>query len=168
MRSKIYLFGLILGFVLIAGCVTDVTPVNDAGLLESGERVAILVTEQQQIDDALVNGPVLIKAGADWCPPCRQLDPVIDELARDYEGRATVMYIDTELTPGLGARFNVYSIPDTTVIVDIEDGDYLFMRYDGATELDRNKARVIGYMEKGTFETILDHAIEYREEVSGD
>ncbi|WP_135613181.1 co-chaperone YbbN [Methanococcoides sp. AM1] len=168
MRSKIYLLGLILGVVLIAGCVTDKTPVDDAVSLDSDERAAILVTEQQQIDDALENGPVLLKAGADWCPPCRQLDPVIDELAEDYEGRATVMHIDTSLSPGLASKFNVYSIPDTTVIVDIEDGKYVFMRYDGVKELDRNKARVLGYMEKGTFETILDHAIEYREDVSED
>ncbi|UGV40860.1 thioredoxin family protein [Methanococcoides orientis] len=166
MKSKIYLLGLILGVVLVAGCVAELPPVDDAGSLESGERAAILVTDQQQIDDALENGPVLIKAGADWCPPCRQLDPVIDGLARDYEGRATVMYIDTELTPGLGAKFNVYSIPDTTVIVDIEDGNYVFMRYGGVKEMDRNKARIIGYMDKGTFETILDHAIEYREDIS--
>lgn len=163
MRSKIYLLGLIAVAVLIAGCVTEVTPVDDAG---SEERVAILVTDQQQIDDALESGPVLLKIGADWCPPCRQLDPVIDELAMDYEGRATVMYIDTELSPGLAGKFSVYSIPDTTVIVDIEDGNYVFMRHDGVREQNRDKARVIGYMEKGTFETILDHAIEYRESVS--
>ncbi|WP_445476258.1 thioredoxin family protein [Methanococcoides methylutens] len=168
MRSKIYLLGLIAVVVLVAGCVTELTSVDDAGSIESGERVAILVTEQHQIDDALENGPVLLKAGADWCPPCRQLDPVIDELAIDYEGRATVMYIDTTLSPGLASKFNVYSIPDTTVIVDIEDGNYIFMRYDGVKEQDRNKARVVGYMEKETFETILDHAIEYRGDISED
>lgn len=165
MRSKIYLLGLITVAVLIAGCVTEVTPVDNAG---SEERVAILVTEQQQIDDALEKGPVLLKAGADWCSPCRQLDPVIEELAKDYEGRATAMYIDITLSPELASKFNVYSIPDTTVIVDIEDGNYMFMRYDGVKEQDRNKARVLGYVDKEIFETILDHAIEYRGTVSED
>ncbi|MEL4305223.1 thioredoxin family protein [Methanococcoides sp. LMO-2] len=166
MRAKICFLVMVVAAVLIAGCVSDVTPVDDFDSTVSAERAAILVTEQQQIDDALEDGPVLLKAGAEWCPPCRQLDPVIDELALDYEGRATVMFIDTELTPELGARFNVYSIPDTTVIVDIEDGNYVFMRYDGVKEMDRNKARVLGYVDKDVFEIILGHAIEYRNNIS--
>ncbi|AKB84551.1 co-chaperone YbbN [Methanococcoides methylutens] len=169
MRAKIFFLVIVVAAaVLTAGCVSDVTPVDNADLTVSSERAAILVTDQQQIDDALEDGPVLLKIGAEWCPPCRQLDPVIDELALDYEGRASVMYIDTEISPELGARFNVYSIPDTTVIVDIEDDDYVFMRYDGIREQNRDRARIIGYMEKGTFETILDHAIEGRQSTSED
>ncbi|WP_440952617.1 thioredoxin family protein [Methanococcoides sp. FTZ1] len=166
MRSTIYFLLLIVATVSLSGCVSEITPIDDLDSAVADERVAILVTDQQQIDDALKDGPVLLKIGAEWCPPCRQLDPVIDEIAIDYEGRATVMYIDTEITPALGARFNVYSIPDTTVIVDIEDGSYVFMRYDGVRETDRGKARILGYMEKGTFEKILDHAIKSREDLS--
>lgn len=166
MRAKIYFLVTLIASVLIAGCVSDDNPVDDFDSTASVERAATLVIEQQQIDEALEDGPVLLKIGADWCPPCRQLDPVIDELAIDYEGRASVMYIDTELTPELASKFSVYSIPDTTVIVDIEDGNYVFMRYDGVREQNRDKARIIGYMEKGTFETILDHAIEDRKSVS--
>ncbi|NPE31556.1 thioredoxin family protein [Methanococcoides sp. SA1] len=145
--------------ILFAGCISDVTPI-DADY-DASDRDAILVTEQQQIDDALEHGPVLLKIGADWCPPCTQLDPVLDELARDYEDRATIMYIDSGLTPVLAGKFKYYSIPDTTVITSIEDGNYLFMRYDGLTDTSRNKARVLGYVDISVLETILDHAIDY-------
>lgn len=159
MKLKILVIALFTLSILLAGCVSDVIPIDAE--YDSNERDAILVTERQQIDDALVNGPVLLKIGAEWCPPCTQLDPVLDELARDYEGRATVMYIDSEITPGLAGQFSVYSIPDTTVIAGIEDGNYLFMRRDGVTDTSRNKARVIGYVDISVLEPILDHAIEY-------
>ncbi|ABE53207.1 thioredoxin family protein [Methanococcoides burtonii] len=150
--------------VLLAGCVSDVTPIDAE--YDANDRDAILVTEKQQIDDALVNGPVLLKIGAEWCPPCTQLDPVLDELAMDYEGRATIMYIDSGITSGLAAQFKYYSIPDTTVIAGIEDGSYLFMRRDGVIDTSRNKARILGYVDISVLETVLDHAIEYHANTS--
>ncbi|MCD4821286.1 MAG: thioredoxin family protein [Methanococcoides sp.] len=164
MKLEILVISLFALSILLAGCVSDVTPVDVE--YDSNERDAILVTERQQIDDALVNGPVLLKIGAEWCPPCTQLDPVLDELARDYEGRATVMYIDSEISPGLAAQFKYYSIPDTTVIAGVEDGNSLFMRRDGVTDTSRNKARVIGYVDGYVLESILDYAIDYRANTS--
>ncbi|NOQ47819.1 MAG: thioredoxin [Methanococcoides sp.] len=159
MKLEVLIIALLTLSILLAGCVSDVTPIDAE--YDSNEREAILVTEMQQIDDALVNGPVLLKIGAEWCPPCTQLDPVLDELARDYEGRASIMYIDTEHTPVLAGKFKYYSIPDTTIIAGIEDGNYLFMRYDCVIDTSRNKARVMGYVDKSVLETILDHAIDY-------
>ncbi|NOQ48960.1 MAG: thioredoxin [Methanococcoides sp.] len=159
MKLEVIVITLLTLSILLAGCISDVNTVDTE--YDSNDRDAILVTEKQQIDDALENGPVLLKIGAEWCPPCTQLDPVLDELARDYEGRATIMYIDSELTPGLAGQFKYYSIPDTTVIAGVEDGNYLFMRRDGVTDTSRNKARVIGYVDISVLETILDHAIEH-------
>lgn len=160
MRPIILVLTILALSILSLGCVSDVTPISAD--YDENDRDAILVTELQQIDDALVTGPVLLKIGADWCPPCRQLDPVIDELARDYDGQISVMYIDSELTPGLAGKFSVYSIPDTTVLLSGEDSNYLFMRRDGTTDTSREKARVIGYVDKNILETIIDHSIEYR------
>ena len=55
--------------------------------------------------------PVIIDFGADWCLPCRRLEPLLDAAAGRFEGRVTVRRIDTALSPDLIARFNIQSIP---------------------------------------------------------
>lgn len=52
--------------------------------------------------------PVLVDLYADWCGPCKMMAPSVDELARDYQGRALVAKLNTDLaqktTSGLGIR----------------------------------------------------------------
>jgi thioredoxin 1 len=60
--------------------------------------------------------PVLLDFYADWCGPCKVLGPVIDELAKEYEGRALVAKVNTEINPGLSQHFKIKSIPTMMVI----------------------------------------------------
>jgi len=62
--------------------------------------------------------PVLLDFYADWCGPCKVLGPIIDELAKEYEGRALVAKVNTEINPGLNQYFKIKSIPTMMVFYD--------------------------------------------------
>jgi thioredoxin 2 len=55
--------------------------------------------------------PVLLDLWAAWCPPCRMIAPVIDQLAEELAGRVRVAKLNIDDNPMTAARFNVRSIP---------------------------------------------------------
>lgn len=59
--------------------------------------------------------PVLVDFWATWCGPCQMVAPIIDELARDYAGKAKIAKLDVDQAPHLAAKFGVQNIP--TILV---------------------------------------------------
>lgn len=62
--------------------------------------------------------PVLVDFWAEWCPPCKVMGPTIDELAGEFDGRATIAKVDVDSNTELAQRFNIQSIPTMILFVD--------------------------------------------------
>ena len=58
------------------------------------------------------NGVVLVDFWAEWCGPCRRIAPIVEQLATDYEGRATIGKMNVDENPNIPtSRFQVRGIP---------------------------------------------------------
>ncbi|MDI9605476.1 MAG: thioredoxin [Bacteroidota bacterium] len=55
--------------------------------------------------------PAIIDFYADWCGPCKMIAPVLEELAKEYEGKLYIYKVNTEVEQQLAAEFGIRSIP---------------------------------------------------------
>ncbi|HET8686159.1 MAG TPA: NosD domain-containing protein, partial [Methanosarcina sp.] len=104
-------------------------PVISRSALEKG--VIVETTELGQINKSLEEGPVFLKLGAEWCGICQSMKPMLDELAAEYGEKVTIMSININQNIQLATYFGVGYIPDCSVIVGIENGEYIYMQQDG-------------------------------------
>lgn len=87
--------------------------------------------------------PVLVDFWAGWCPPCKLIAPIVDELAAEYRGRLKVTKADYDACPTVSGMFRVMSIPTLMVF---RNGEQL--------------GRVVGYQPKSTLKAKLDAILD--------
>ncbi|MDQ4132659.1 MAG: thioredoxin family protein [Actinomycetota bacterium] len=71
--------------------------------------------------DEVISGSteaVLVEFGAEWCPPCRAMEPVLHALAVEYQDRLRIYTVDADADPGLVSRFDVAGLPTLLVFRD--------------------------------------------------
>ena len=83
--------------------------------------------------------PCLIDFYADWCGPCKMVAPILEELAKEYEGKINIYKVDTEEEQELAGVFGIRSIPSL-----------LFCPKEGAPQM------AMGALPKDTFKKAIE------------
>lgn len=64
--------------------------------------------------------PVLVDFWAEWCPPCRMIEPILDQLAGDLAGRLQIAKLNSDEHPQISARYRILGLPTMLLFVDGE------------------------------------------------
>ncbi len=154
MKNLIIITSLLLAAALLSSGCTD---------QDTSPRVELLtVNSFEEINAMLETKPVFIDVGADRCPGCVKQKPIVEELAAEYGDQVAFVYINTDKQPQLSNYFNVYYIPDMTMIVSSDNGKFTYLTRWGTLTNDRQEAMMVGPTSKNVLEVTIQDALRLR------
>lgn len=80
----------------------------------------VQTVDDRRFNDVISQGVVLVDFSADWCGPCRMLAPILDMLAKELEGRVTVVKVDVDESQSIASQYDISSVPTLLLFKDGE------------------------------------------------
>jgi thioredoxin 1 len=77
-------------------------------MIKSGLKLTDANFRQEVLDSVI---PVLVDFWGSWCPPCKMVEPIIDELSAEFDGKLKVCKLNVDLNPRTAAMFNICGAP---------------------------------------------------------
>jgi len=118
-----------------SGSITKKPPVDHTKL---PTETNIINAGSHSFDTIVSGGLVLVDFWADWCPPCRLQNPILEDLASDENFQASIVKVNVDYSRDLAARFNVRNIP---TLILFKDGEPV--------------ERLVGLQQKENLESII-------------
>lgn len=83
----------------------------------------LLHLTKDNFDETISTGTCLVDFWADWCGPCRMVGPILDDMAKKYEGKAKICKVNVDEQEELAVRFGIMTIPSLLVFKDGKEID---------------------------------------------
>ncbi len=80
--------------------------------------MALEFTDANFQETALSGGVAVIDFWAEWCGPCRLIGPIVEDLAKDFEGKVKIGKVNVDENPQISMQYGIRSIPTILIIKD--------------------------------------------------
>lgn len=80
--------------------------------------MSVVVLNETNFADEIASGVTLVDFWAEWCGPCQMMLPILDDFAKDIDGKAKVGKVNVDENPSLAQQFRVMSIPTLIILKD--------------------------------------------------
>ncbi|PKL79831.1 MAG: thioredoxin [Candidatus Melainabacteria bacterium HGW-Melainabacteria-1] len=87
--------------------------------------MALMEVTDQNFDAEVIKSdlPVLVDFWAPWCGPCRLISPIVEELAKEYEGKLKIVKLNTDDNPDTATNYHISGIPSLLLFKDGQVAD---------------------------------------------